>query len=182
MKGKKMAEILGHTYDGFAVVPRYSAHDHRLRRDLLAAALARVHTRGRRFLKKEISFPQVVGMTTCVETSGDDEVGFAPRPNRAGQTRWVFGRQPEECNSVCCILMRGQSSDQDKYVLVTAFIGRNPEPEPWDFNALRRDPRGYEAALAAALKFWGRGPGPGHALVWGSEPAEPHSLSYSCPW
>jgi len=176
-----MAEIL-RTADGFLIVPRYRAHDHKLRRDLLEATLSRVHTGGVGFLKREISFPQVVGMTTCVETSDEDEIVFAARPNRAGQTRWVVGRQPEECRSVCCILMRGQNADQDKYVLVTAFIGRNPEPEPWDFNALRRDRHGYESALAAALKFWGRGRGPGHALVWGSEPVEPGSLSYSCPW
>jgi hypothetical protein len=83
-----------------------------------------------------------------------DEIVFAKRPGRFGLTRFVKNRKPEPCSKVVVILKKG---NYDEVVLVTAFVGHRPEPEPWDRNA-----------TAKSQAFWST-----RALVWGSEPIVP---------
>jgi len=51
-------------------------------------------------------------------------------------------------------------------VLITAFIGTKPEPEPWDRNATKN-----------SEKFWSS-----HALVLGSEPIISGTETKECLW
>lgn len=148
---------------GEKVVDRHQSHLHEGVERLLPEALGRVESAGRNFLVEEVAMGRLVGETSCVETLSSDEVLYAQRPCRAGLTRFVKNREAEPCDSVVVILKKSAPTE---YVLVTAFVGRRPEPEPWDKNATEK-----------SVAFWQT-----HALVWGSEPVIPGTETTICPW
>ena len=51
------------------------------------------------------------------------------------------------------------------YVLLTAFIGKKAEPEPWDRSATEK-----------SVEFWSV-----RALIWGHEPVVPGTETSECP-
>ncbi|MCR4278304.1 MAG: hypothetical protein NUV81_00130 [bacterium] len=136
---------------GEVVVDRHRSHLHPGVERLLPEAFGRIGSAGRNFFVEEIDFGRLIGETVCVATGPGDQIVFAKRPERAGLTRFVKKRKPEVCSKLVVILKAG---DCDEYVLITAFIGGRPEPEPWDRNATPR-----------SVEFW-----KAHALVWGCEP------------
>ena len=153
--------ILG---SGQIVVDRFNSHLHESVTALLPEALAKVQLSGVPFAVEQVNFDRIVGETTCVETHEGDQIVFAQRPKRFGLSRFVKNRQPEQCKSAVVILKKAE--DGEYYVLITAFIGVRPEPEPWDRNATPR-----------SKEFWET-----HALVWGSEPVVPGTETYRKPW
>ncbi|TAN33422.1 hypothetical protein EPN28_02640 [Patescibacteria group bacterium] len=148
--------------NGEVVVNRYQSHLHSDVERLLPEALGQIDPAGRGFLVEEVVFDRVVGETTCVATGPGDQAVYAKRPKRFGPSRFVKNRSPEPCNSVVVILKAGDG----EYVLVTAFVGTRPEPEPWDRNATEK-----------SVEFWAS-----HALIWGSEPVIPGTETDKCPW
>ena len=112
------------------VVDRHTSHIADDVIPLLSEALCLIESRGRDFIQDEIDFSRVIGVTTCVETSEDDEIYFAQRPHRNGPTRFVRNRAPEPCSHLTVVLKRTERSGV--YVSNTAYIGRFAGPEPWD--------------------------------------------------
>lgn len=159
-----MLQLLGRLGSGQPVYDRPQSHLHGEVRELLPEALGRINLAGDAFSVQVVDFEQVVGKTTCVSTSETDEIVYAQRLRRFGFTRFVKNRQPEPCESVVCILKKDEV--EDYYILITAFIGRWPVPEPWDRNA-----------TDLSVAFWSS-----HALVWGSEPIVQGSETFICPW
>jgi hypothetical protein len=158
--------MLGMLASGEKVVARYREHSHPLN-GLLTDALSRVSSGGRQFLIEEVDFGRPIGESTCVATAAGDEIVYAKRQGRFGLTRFVKNRKPESCSSVVVILKTADNEASTMtMVLVTAFIGRKPEPEPWDRNATSR-----------SCEFWNS-----HALVWGSEPVVPGTETSQCSW
>lgn len=157
--------ILGRLASGEVVVDRHRSHLHQSVLALLPEALSRVESERRGFILAEVCFGRVIGVTTCVATRAGDEVVYAKRPKRLGFTRFVKNREAEPCSSVVVIL-KAADEFPAAYVLVTAFIGQKPEPEPWDRNA-----------SANSRAFWET-----HALVWGSEPVIDGTETPHCPW
>ncbi len=155
--------LLGCLASGEPVVDRFNSHlqSHGLCAEVLVTALSQINSGSRPFMIEEIGFDHVVGNTVCVSTGATDQIVFAQRPKRAGLTRFVVNRHPEPCRSVVCILKTAESPDRGSYVLITAFIGGKPEPEPWDERALFRG--GFEA-VRRSQDFWAN-----HALVLGHE-------------
>lgn len=157
---------------GEVVVDRFRSHLHPGVTSILPEALARIESRGRQFLVEEVDFGHLVGESACVGTGPDDTIVFAQRPRRQGLTRFVKNRAPEPCTSVVVILKKDVDTelrldwDRARYVLITAFVGHRPEPEPWDRNATPN-----------SAMFWSS-----HALVWGSEPVVPGTETTECPW
>ena len=76
----------------------------------------------------------------------------------------VSAGSQKPCDKVVVILKKDDF--EDYYVLITAFIGHRPEPEPWDRNA-----------NGNSLEFWNS-----RALVWGCEPTIPDTETNVCPW
>lgn len=148
---------------GEVVVDRFNSHLHAGVAALLPAALDLIDSAGREFLVEEVDFGRPIGETTCVATAAGDQIVYAKRPRRFGLTRFVKNRRPESCDSIVVILKAG---DGGEYVLITAFVGHRPEPEPWDRNATTN-----------SRAFW-----TSHALVWGSEPVVPGTETTRCPW
>lgn len=131
--------------------------------EVLCEALSLVHLSTEQFSVQQVDFDQVVGETTCVATSDTDEIVFAQRPCRRGLTRFVLKRQPDPATSVVVILKR---IEEGNYLLITAWIGKKSEPEPWDKNATEN-----------SVKFWSS-----HALVWGSEEIIKGTETTVSPW
>ena len=148
---------------GESVVDRNRSHVHAIEQSLLEEVLAKVISRGRGFLVETIDLGRVVGEATRVETSEGDEIIFAQRVGRQGLTRFVKNRTPSSCSTVTVILKR---IDRGDYVLITAWVGTQAEPEPWDRNATER-----------SVVFWSR-----EALVWGSEEIVTGTETTKCPW
>jgi len=147
---------------GEVVVDRHNSHLHEEVVRLLPDALLRIESKGRGFILEVVDFGRPIGETTCVKTSSEDEIIFAQRLNRFGLTRFVKNRMPEPCSSVVVILKKAVEG----YVLITAFIGCRPEPEPWDRNATEQ-----------SVVFWNT-----RALIWGSEEIVQGTESNRCPW
>jgi len=157
--------ILGRLASGEVVVDRCNSH---LREDaarFLPDALARIGAKGREFLIEEVDFGRPIGETICILTGPEDSIMYAKRPKRLGHTRFVMNRAPEPCSSLVVILMAAKEAP-GLYVLISAFIGRKAEPEPWDKNA-----------TAGSVAFWNT-----HALVWGHEETVPGTETVICPW
>jgi len=154
---------IGVLASGEVVVDRFNSHLHASVRPFLREALARVEAGGRVFLTEEVDFGRPLGETICIPTAAGDAVVFARRPGRQGLTRFVKNRAPLPSSSVVVVLKRG---DNGVMVLVTAFIGQKPEPEPWDRNATER-----------SREFWSH-----HALVWGVEETVAGTETTLCPW
>ena len=150
---------------GEAVSDRKTSHLKQGVAALLPEALSQIESRGRQFFREEINFGRIIGETTRVATGGDDEIVYAMRPNRFGPSRFVKNRRPEPCSTMVVILKKAEETD-DLYILITAFIGTFPEPEPWDRHA-----------TPASKVFWSR-----NALVWGTEEVIPgtETTEYPC--
>jgi len=149
---------------GEVVVDRHQSHLHPDVECLLPEAFDEIKSAGREYFVEEVDFGRLIGETICVPTGSGDKIVFAKRPKRFGLSRFVKNRQSEPCSTVVVILKKAEGFDG--YVLVTAFIGRRPEPEPWDRNA-----------TAKSREFWSS-----HALVWDCEPTIPGTETTRCPW
>ena len=149
---------------GEMVIDRYNSHLKDGIAQILPDALALMESSGRKYIVEEVVFDRPIGETICVATGPGDEIVFAKRPKRFGLTRFVKNCAPEPCSSVVVILKTADGeADIGKYVLVTAFIGKRPEPEPWDLKNFAQQENPAEAERKAQ-EFWSS-----HALIWGRE-------------
>lgn len=169
-------KLLGTLGSGEVVYDRPRSHIHGEVASLLPEALGRIESAGRSFFIEEVDFGQIIGETTCVATRPGDQIIYAKRPKRYGHSRFVLNRTPEPCSSLVVILMKAQDGDYDYYVLITAFVGHRPEPEPWDRRNFSQQPNPAKAERRSR-KFWAN-----YALVWGSEPIVPGTETTKCPW
>lgn len=159
---------------GEPVYDRNNSHIHEGVMRLLPAAFARIDSEGRQFLVEEVDYGRPIGETICVATGRGDEIVYSKRPKRFGYSRFVKNRNPEPYNAVTVILKR--DGHEDYYVLITAFVGPRPEPEPWDRKNFSQQSDPQEAERRAQ-EFWSS-----HALVWGCEETIPGTETTVCPW
>lgn len=141
---------------------RHNSHSH-ISESLLEEVLVKVESRGRGFLVETVDLGRLVGEQTRVKTGEDDEIIFAQRAGRFGLTRFVKNRKSVPTSAVTVILKKETSGN---YFLVTAWVGTQAQPEPWDRNA-----------TATSRDFWSR-----NALLWGSEPVIDGTETTQCPW
>lgn len=146
------------TQDGFKV---RMCHEHMAQHtdviQYLDEAIGSVEVKSRRFMKIHVDMGRVIGKTACVTTDETDEIVYAVRVGRPGETRFVKNREMQPSSHVA-LIMQKQGSE---YKLVTAFVGKVAERELFD-KSLRT-----EAERHVAEKFWAN-----HALVWGSQEIE----------
>ncbi|MDH4329991.1 MAG: hypothetical protein OEV93_00355 [Candidatus Moranbacteria bacterium] len=150
---------------------RHHSHLHDDVAEILTEALSRIDSGKRDFFVEQVDFGRVVGETICVATDNGDEIVFAKRPKRYGHTRFVKTKRPEPCSSLVVILKKIETG----YVLISAFVGVKPQPEPWDHRSFSQqsDP---QKAERLAIEFWNS-----HALVWGCDVISGTETT-RCPW
>ena len=149
---------------GEEVVDRYKSHVHPGVKELLRKCFTRIDSFDREYFAEEIDLGRVIGKTICVHTYPGNEIVYARRRGRNGHSRFVMNRHPESTSKVTVILKKVE--ENGSYILITAFVGKLAEPEPWDRNATEK-----------TRQFWDC-----HALVWGSEKIVPGTLTRECPW
>jgi len=148
--------------DNHLVVNRPASHLHHSIDDNLAAIIINITCENRPFFSEQLDYEYSVGVSTCLSVDESDEIIYAVRENRKGHTKFVKNRIPEPTNSITVILKK----TGDFYTIITAFVGKAAETEPWD-----------ERVTNSSLEFWSS-----HALIWGSERIEPNSEVKDCPW
>ena len=121
---------------------------------LLPQALEKINSLNRDFFVESIDFGKIIGESRCVETSEKDEILYAQRKMRSGQTRFVKNKQLEPTSFLTVILKKIHGG----YKIVSAFIGSKAEREPWDKSIRDND------ELERSKSFWST-----HAIVWGTE-------------
>lgn len=158
---------------GELVVDRPNSHLQPTVVNVLPEALGRLNSQGRQFFKEEVSFTKEVGETICVATDERDEIVYAVRPNRGGHSRFAKNRKPQPTTKMVIVLRK--SDDGTHYLIITAFFGSNPEPEPWDEKNFASQPNPV-VARENAWRFWSS-----HALVWESTPVIPGTETTDLP-
>ena len=159
---------------GENVVNRPNKHIHEEVEKYLAEAIGKISSGNKKFIVEEVVFDNIIGDTICVETSDSDQIVWAMRPKRYGFTRFVKNRKPKPCSSMVIILLKAE--EPNKYVIISSFIGKIAEPEPWDIPAFNSKPDPYEAGERSRA-FWNT-----HALIWGYEKIVPGTETNVCPW
>ncbi len=158
--------MLGTLFSGEMVKDRPDSHLHPEVFEILGEIFLKVDSQNRPFICEEIEMGRIVGLTSCVQTSNEDEIVFAQRPRRNGLTRFVKNRQSVPCSKVVVILKKIDDEEYG-YVLITSFVGAMAEVEPWD-----------ERATQKSIDFWNN-----NALVMdGSNEIMPGTETYICPW
>jgi len=106
-------------------------------------------------IKETIVFDRVIGLSHCVEVNETDEIYYHTREKRRQPSKMVSNRQPEPSNELTIVMVRNGKN----YRLLTAYIGKVAEPEPWDEKAFSRE-NNVEQARKKAIDFWSK-----HALI-----------------
>jgi hypothetical protein len=113
------------------------------------------------YLDKDMG--RVVGTSDLVETTDQDEIVYARRPNRQTYTRFALHRTAEPTQMVTIVL---QKDSDGNYELWSAWIGIAAPQFPGD-----------EKETPESKPFWNR-----HALVWGNQAVQPGTETTACPW
>jgi len=150
-------KLLGITKNGVPVYDRKVSHVHTPAENYLEDLLRKCEFT-QPFVNHSFDYGYTIGENDCVKTSDKDVIYYAQRQNRKGLTRFVKNREPEPTNFVTIVMKFDKAGSY--YVMITAFVGKKAEPEIWDLNSIRRDARGFDAAMEASLQFWAK-----HALI-----------------
>lgn len=161
--------------NGERVDDRFNSHVHARIENLITEGLVMIDSHGRDFIEEAVDFGRPIGETICVATDECDQIVFAKRPRRGGHSRFVLGRQPEPCSSLMLVL-KAISKDKQEFLLITAFVGYKPQPEPWDERYFSQQKNPIEARRKAQV-FWEN-----HALIWGGEEITAGTETSVCPW
>lgn len=137
--------------NGIEVIDRHNSHLHNGALEILKELLPTLAFDAP-FIKYTHKFPAPIGVTHCVRTDNTppEDIYYKKRENRRGLSRFVKNREPEPCDQFTLILKR----DGEKYFVITAFVGGQSEPEPWDKRAFSFDKRGESVAQQASIDFW----------------------------
>lgn len=158
---------------GETVIDRYNSHIHEDVTKYLIEALSQIESQNRSFVIEVIEFQEVIGNRSCVSTDSTDRIIFAKRPKRFSLTRFVMNRFSEPCRTLVVIL---KSDGAGGYIVITSFVGKIAEPEPWDDRSFSQKEDPHEAKLRSR-RFWAQ-----NALVWGEEEIISGTETTRCPW
>lgn len=151
-------DLLGKTRDGYLVYDRVDSHLHEeggLTRKIIQEALSYMYANNANFKVKTVCFKKQIGFNHCVSVEEDDDVVMVYRKGRQGPTPMVKNRKAEPSKEVTLILKK-ETSLENHYTLITAFIGPEASKEPWD-KSLREGSKEKERSIA----FWKT-----HALIY----------------
>jgi len=162
-------EWIGVLADGIEVFDRPRSHavlDESMRthlREALRVIEVDVHAPVKAYVH---DFDRTIGTSRCVATTDADEIVYARRINRRGHSRFVKNRDGEPTSKLTLVLMKNEKTEEQYYILITAFYGAEVPREPWDRHA---EP--------GAREYWNT-----HALVWDPSVIVPGTETRECPW
>lgn len=110
----------------------------------------------------EKNLGRVIGETSLIETSDQDEIVYAKRLHREKFTRFVKHKTVQPTNFVTVILHKKDTG----YDLWSAWCGRLVPTSP-----------GGDDEMPKSQGFWGQ-----HALVYDETIIQPGTVTTRCPW
>lgn len=153
--------LLGTTRDGYNVYDREDSHLHTeggMNKELVNEAISYMYANNARFKVKTVHFRRNVGICCLVPITEADDVIMVYRKGRQGPTPMVKNRQGEKTNAIT-IIIRKERNVENHYTLITAFVGEQSFPEPWD-----KQLKEGSKELAESIEFWST-----HALLYNEE-------------
>lgn len=160
------SDIIGKTKDGKSVHTCPKTEEHLkahpdVSREIIAEAISKITLDNQQFLIEAIDLKREIGTSSCVSTTDADEIVFARRIGRKGDTRFVKNRTPEPTSKIVV----GICIDRETGLptLFTAFYGDLGAKEIWDAQ-YKVDKYGTPedlAELKKAKEFWSS-----HALIY----------------
>lgn len=159
-KNRKNLNYLGITANNVPVFDRANSHfeDHNFSKEIMVEALSKI-TQVSQFEKHVVNMGKIIGVTSCVQIKEGEQVIMAVRKKRLGPTPMVLNREPEPCESIVVILKKCYDDEGMYFILITAFVGKGSEPEPWDKQLKPGSPE-----YMCSVKFWQT-----HALIYDEE-------------
>lgn len=118
--------------------------------------------------KTVVDLGRVIGHTACVALTGNEEIFYAQRKGRKTLTKFVKGIDAPECSTISFVLHK---SGENKYRLITAYIGKVAEKEPLDPKIENQE------EFNIAKTFWDN-----HALIEGTQKIYLNTVTTECPW
>ncbi len=153
-------KILGHLKSGERVFNRHHSHIHGNLLNLIPEGLSKIESKGRNFIEAEVDFQRFIGQTINVTTNKNDEIIYAQRKGRSILSRFVKNRSAQDCQKIFFVLKK---TGKQTYVLITAFIGEKPSPEPGDWKYFQKQ-KNPQMEHKKSVQFWKH-----HALLWNRE-------------
>lgn len=148
--------VYGLTKDGYQVFP--CVGDTKSEREVvrcslptLRQALAQVELGGVQFFKTGVKFDYPIGKDRCVARRDGDQIIMWKRPGCHGETPMVLNRQAEDTCQLNLAIYYDE--DANEYQLMEAFVGVDPQPEPWEL-------KNCKGLQPDSKTFWD-----GHAMV-----------------
>lgn len=144
--------------------------------NLLPDIFSRTKANGEYRVVKEFPYSYQMGVSYCVDTSKTDQrdIYYARILGRSGYSRFVKNRQSEPTNSLAVILHRASDGN---YVLVAYYPGYVGQPEPWQYDSIKKALTDDPEVVNKSWSFWKR-----HAFVESYKDIIPESKTTTCPW
>ena len=132
---------LGNLASGQEVIDRHHSHLDDVTSQLLPEALEKISLdKGIQFTEETVDMAREIAQSKVVETTSEDDenIYYAIRQGRYQYSRFVKGKQPEMSHHMTVVLKQ-DSEDTSKYVLITAYTGEKAGLEPYDKRAQEGD-------------------------------------------
>ncbi|MHC1716364.1 MAG: hypothetical protein AB9915_00505 [Candidatus Dojkabacteria bacterium] len=140
-KPEGTTESLGNLASGQEVIDRHRSHLDDVTSQILPEALSKISLeKGIAFTEQTVDMERDIAGSKVVETTTEDNenIYFAIREGRFQYSRFVKGREPLMSRHMTVVLKQ-DSGDINKYVLITAYVGGKAGLEPYDKRAQESD-------------------------------------------
>jgi hypothetical protein len=148
--------------DGFYVIDHTPSHVHGDLKIRLSFIIKRVSCKNRDYISENLPFSSPIGKKTCVKVTWEDEIVYAIRVGRDHFSKFVKNRHSEPIKNVTIFLKKVQGI----YIIMSCYYGQKSERPP-----------NNELSTEENISFW-----EDHALIWGSEPVYPETVTSINPW
>lgn len=150
--------------DGCVITDQLNSHVHGDLTKRLSSITKRISCNERNYFYEKLCYPTIIGKSSCVPITWEDEIVYAKRKGRMVYSKFVKNRMliPTDCISI--FLMK----KQDIYLIKTCYYGEYTPIDEFDNSDNSSEER---------FSFWNN-----HALVFGSEPIDVRTITSTCPW
>lgn len=149
--------------DGYVVGDILKSHVHGDLKKELPSIIKRISCNGRGYFY-EVLRSDTVGMSACVPIAWNDDIVYAKRIGRDSYSKFVKNRKPIPTEYITIFLKK----KDDIYLIRSCFYGESKVNIGF---------YGIEPTDDERNSFWND-----HALVFGSEPIDPTTITTRCPW
>jgi hypothetical protein len=137
----EITESLGNLVSGQEVIDRHRSHLDDVTSQLLPEVLEKISlNEGIQFTEETVDMEKEIAQSKVVETTPEDDenIYYAIRQGRYQYSRFVKGKQPQMSRHMTVVLKQ-DSENSNKYVLITAYTGEKAGLEPYDKRAQESD-------------------------------------------